>query len=52
MGAIVYAMWTPANCGDKDPNFLQTRLPSAAGEGACAEVGCQDKERSRETKRE
>jgi len=52
MGAIVYAMWTPANCGEKDPNFLRTRLPVAAGEAAIAEVGCQDNERLRQIKRE
>ena len=43
-GAILYAMLTPANCADKDPDVLQTLLPLAAGGAVLVDLGYRDKE--------
>lgn len=43
-GAILYAMLTPANCADKDPDVLQTLLPLAAGGVVLVDLGYRDKE--------
>ena len=43
-GAILYAMLTPANCSDKDPDVLQTMLPLTAGGTTLVDMGYRDKE--------
>lgn len=43
-GAILYAMFTPANCADKDPDVLQTLLPLAAGGAVLVDLGYKDKQ--------
>jgi hypothetical protein len=51
-GAILYAMLTPANCSDKDPDVLQTLLPLAAGGAVLVDLGYQDKELLAQIERE